>query len=398
MSTNTPRLHALDNLRAVMMWLGVVIHVVVMHTVGRSPLPWHDRATTPLADFLMAFIHSFRMPVFFIVAGFFVAMLAQQRGPGGMLKHRFRRIAVPFLVFWPLVLITTMVMVLLYVHNAHHGRFGIDEALAPRVPGKPLLNTMHLWFLYLLWWLAVLTAGWQWVSRRLPAAVAQTAPRLLQRLISRWWGPVVLTLPLVLASLGHPYGILAPQGSLLPHWSEWLHNGLFFAAGVVLYGARETLLPLYTRHAWACLAAGLPFFLASGAIVGLAQQGRALPHSEAWTAFAYNLTSWLWSAALIGLFLRYLPRRRPLLAYLSDSAYWVYIVHFPLTVLFGALLYDAPLGALPKMLANITLTTAACLLTYQAIVRGRWIGRLLNGAARPVPPLTAGKLVDQKAT
>lgn len=388
--TPAARLHALDNLRAVMMWLGIVIHVIAMFTVGRSPLPWHDSTSTRVADLAMAFIHAFRMPVFFIVAGFFVAMLVQQRGIEGMVRHRFRRIALPFLVFWVPVVVATIVAVLLYVFNARHGRFGIDATLFTPPPGRPMVNTMHLWFLYLLWWLALLAAGAFAIGRRLPAAWARVLPQGLRLLISRWWGPLVLTLPLVLAGLGHPHGVVAPHGSLLPHWSEWLHNGLFFAAGLALYGARDTLLPLYARHAWPLALAGVPFFLAAGGLVEAVQQGRAPAHATAWTAAAYNLATWCWSGAAIGLFLRYLPRRRPLLAYLADSAYWVYLVHFPLTVAFGALLWHAPLPALAKIGLNIALTTATCLLAYQALVRGRWIGRLLNGTPKPVAAAAAG--------
>src|SRR5262245_36432202 len=72
------RLHSLDNLRAVMMWLGIVLHAAVNHiTVPIAAIPWRDRAVAPAADLIFIFIHSFRMPVFFIVAGFFVALLAR---------------------------------------------------------------------------------------------------------------------------------------------------------------------------------------------------------------------------------------------------------------------------------------------------------------------------------
>jgi hypothetical protein len=189
----------------------------------------------------------------------------------------------------------------------------------------------------------------------------------------------VLTLPLLVASLGHLKGIVSPQGSLLPHWSEWLHNGLFFATGLTLYGARGVLLPLYARHAWRCAALGLLVFIVFLVLGDLARRGFAVPQADLWMAATYNLASWWWSAAAIGLFLRYLPSQRPTLAYLADSAYWVYLVHFPLTIAAGALLLHAPLGALAKMLLNITLTTAVCLASYQLLVRGRWIGRLLNG-------------------
>ena len=93
------RLHAFDNLRAIMMWLGIVLHVALNHTTGQSPLPWRDSQTTPLADFVLMFIHAFRMPVFFILAGFFVAFLVARRGALGMLRHRMRRLLLPFAIF-----------------------------------------------------------------------------------------------------------------------------------------------------------------------------------------------------------------------------------------------------------------------------------------------------------
>ena len=388
MQASKSRVHALDNLRAVMMWLGIVIHVAVMHMQGPSPINWHDPARTQVADLLVAFIHVFRMPAFFIVAGFFVAMLLEQRGPGAMLKHRFRRIALPFLLFWPPLLVAGALALLVHAHVAAHGTPGLDPTLLPPPPpGRPMLNTMHLWFIYLLWWLAAATAGLAVLARRLPPAWRAAPAGLLRRLVGAWWGPLPLTLPLLLASTGHLNGIVAPHGSLLPHWSEWVHNGVFFVAGLALYGARDTLLPLYARRAWWCAALGLPPFVVVLVLGGLAQRGVAVPLADGWMALTYNLATWWWSAALIGFFVRYLPARRRGLAYLADSAYWVYLVHFPLTVAFGAMLLQAPLGAGAKMVLNIGLTTAACLASYQLAVRGRWIGRLLNGphAARRRP-------------
>lgn len=378
---NTPhRLHSLDNLRASMMWLGIVLHVSVNHLVGESPLPWRDSATSRVADLLLAFIHAFRMPVFFMLAGFFVALLVQRRGWRAMLAHRFKRIALPFLLFWPPIVVVSVVMVMLFVHRMVRGSFGLDPAVMPPGDGRPLLNTMHLWFLYLLWWLVLATALVAWLGRAVPVAWRSVMAQAVTRLGASWWGPLLLCLPLVLAGAPYRHGLVTPLGALLPPPAEWLHNGMFYAFGWFLYQARETLLPLYTRRWARYLLAGLPFFLATGALVELARQPAGLPHEALWVAFSYNLCGWLWSFGLIGLFLRHLPQHRPVLAYLADSAYWVYLVHMPLTIGFGALLYGGTLGALPKMLLNITLTTLVCLLSYQLLVRGRWIGRLLNGS------------------
>ncbi len=386
MDTNE-RLHSLDNLRAAMMWLGIVLHVATQHLTGYSPLPWRDPATSRWADLLVALIHTFRMPVFFIVAGFFVALLVQRRGLRGMLGHRFKRLALPFLLFWPPILTGMALLVIVYLHRANTGAWGLDLSLRPTMGDKPLVNTMHLWFLYQLWWFAVLTVVVGTLTRRLPPAWLALAAGLLRRLGRAWWGFGVLALPLAAVGAAYPHGIVAPLGSLLPPLAEWVHNGLFFVFGLALYGARAELLAWYTRRHPAYLLAGLPFFLASGALVKAVEQGVAIPQAEAWIALLYNAATWLWSFGLIGAFLRYLPQRNAVLGYLCESSYWVYLVHMLGTIGFGALVLTWPVAAGWKMLANIVLTTVVALLSYQLLVRHTWVGRLLNG---PRPGVAAG--------
>src|SRR3546814_1420117 len=43
------------------------------------------------------------MPLFFLVAGFFAAWVIDRRGGGALARQRVRRIALPFLLAWPLV-------------------------------------------------------------------------------------------------------------------------------------------------------------------------------------------------------------------------------------------------------------------------------------------------------
>lgn len=374
-----PRLHALDNLRALMMWLGIVLHVAAIHMVRPSPLPWRDGARTPAADLLMAFIHAFRMPVFFILAGFFVALLLEQRGPAGLARHRLLRLGLPFAVFWPPLFLACGTLALLFVHRMARGSWGLDLALleaSPAMPRGP--NTLHLWFLWMLLWFSLFTAAVARLRERLPLRAIGAVAGLLQRLGRAWWGFALLALPLAAAGWRYPEGLLAPGGSFLPPAAEWLHNGIFFAFGLALFHQQWQLFAQLQRRWPVHAAGGLLFFLATGALL----ERQAHP---GWIAFAYGCTSWLWSFALIGAALRWFASPRPVLAWLADSSYWVYLVHMPLTIGFGALLFGMDGSAGMKMAANIAATTGVCLASYQLFVRTTWVGLLLNGRRRPHP-------------
>jgi peptidoglycan/LPS O-acetylase OafA/YrhL len=368
------RLPGLDNLRALMMWLGIVLHVCVIYVAGEPVLPWRDDQRTRLADLLMAFIHAFRMPVFFILAGFFVAMLLQARGARGLAAHRLRRLALPFAVFWPVIYLLNGIAALAFMHLMARGTWGLDMALRPRgptIPDGP--STGHLWFLWMLLWFSLATALLAGLQRRRAVALWHHAATLLQWLGASWWGWIVLTLPLVLAGWTYPRGLIAPSGLFLPRWQEWLHNGVFYAFGLALFHHQWDLFALFQRRWKAHAAAGLVLFLATGALI------ERRPDAAVWIALAYNACSWLWSFAAIGMALRMLPRRSALLAYLADSSYWVYLVHMPLTIVFGALLFGLPWPALAKIGINIAATTALCLASYQLFVRHTPVSMLLNG-------------------
>ena len=108
----TERLHALDSLRAIMMMLGIVLHSSNTYVIADYGASWPLKdpgSTSLIMDWLSSFIHAFRMPIFFVVAGFFASLLFHERSATKMIKNRVNRILLPFLIFvvvlWPLVMI-----------------------------------------------------------------------------------------------------------------------------------------------------------------------------------------------------------------------------------------------------------------------------------------------------
>ena len=75
--TTASRLHYMDSMRSVLMLLGVVLHAA--RPYDSNDWQVKDAARLELLDGLVAGIHLFRMPAFFVVAGYFAMYLLVRR-------------------------------------------------------------------------------------------------------------------------------------------------------------------------------------------------------------------------------------------------------------------------------------------------------------------------------
>ncbi len=78
------------------MLMGIALHSA-MSFFG-APWPVQDSQQLPLLGLLVASIHGFRMALFFLVSGFFTAMLWRKRGAMALLKQRTQRVLIPLLI------------------------------------------------------------------------------------------------------------------------------------------------------------------------------------------------------------------------------------------------------------------------------------------------------------
>jgi peptidoglycan/LPS O-acetylase OafA/YrhL len=103
------RLHDLDALRAFAMLLGIGLHGALAY-VTFPYWPAYDTHHSVWFDLFVEMIHGFRMPLFFLLSGFFTTMLWRRRGLASLIKHRVKRILLPLLLFMITVIpITNMV-------------------------------------------------------------------------------------------------------------------------------------------------------------------------------------------------------------------------------------------------------------------------------------------------
>lgn len=103
---SSKRHHDLDALRAFAMLLGILLHGTLSF-VGTPIWPAQDTQQNGELGIIPQAIHGFRMPVFFLMSGFFTAMMWRKRGVWRLLAHRLRRILLPLvlgvIVFVPML-------------------------------------------------------------------------------------------------------------------------------------------------------------------------------------------------------------------------------------------------------------------------------------------------------
>ena len=77
------------------MLLGIVLHAALVYIPPQGAWLVQDVERHAGFGWFVSAVHGFRMPLFFLVSGFFTAMLWRKRGVRALLWHRFRRIVLP---------------------------------------------------------------------------------------------------------------------------------------------------------------------------------------------------------------------------------------------------------------------------------------------------------------
>ncbi|MEM1110813.1 MAG: acyltransferase family protein [Pseudomonadota bacterium] len=381
------RLHGLDFLRAIMMSLGVVLHSAQLYLTLPIVDYYWDSARSFSMDALLIFINTFRMPVFYLLSGFFTALLLARHGERAMLNNRYRRLVVPFLLYLPPLALVMTILKVVARHVMATGEIGFDPGWM-EYPRGIWDNTHNLWFLYYL----ILYVGTLWLLVRLWAYLPDSARTRLgdwarnTPVYSAW---IFLPLCLSLAALGSiSYaGRLAGSLSFVPYIPTYLYFALCFSVGWLLYqrlGDLDVLALRWGRHmllATLALGLGVAAFFSKGTP---GHPNYAALHALLSVATGFSMGFYM--LGFVGLFSRYFQDNNPWIRYFSDSAYWVFIFHSVPLVILGLALHAWEVPAELKFLVVCAGTSVTCLVTYQLFVRNGRIGEVLNGRRyRSVP-------------
>lgn len=388
----TPRYHYMDNLRALALLIGVIFHAgasysYIIHLVW----PTADTSSSILMDYALWFFHTFRMPLFFLIAGFFAHLLLQKRGTTGFIKHRLLRITLPFVVFWPLMLIS---MIALFVYAAKHMpvhtflidmiRLGMENPEAMKGQ-KPPLSTTHLWFLYYLSMFCLIIAVLEKaraIGERVIAVLVHPVSLLLVF-------PLLSTLCLIRKFVPHP----APESIIPEGWALGFF-GLFFLVGWALFVRQEILAKFQNYTPWLVISVIVNFGIFAYALPPqiTVEAGMAMQHTPPpldahaiLRVIATGLMAWHASLLCLAWGQRWLNQASAVMRYIADGSYWVYIIHIPVVFYLQLYFHTKELPLLVEFLLISMITLGVGYLSYALLVRHTPIGWWLNGRKKKAP-------------
>ena len=415
------RYHGLDFVRAIAMLLGVVLHVTVFFMPPAAYTGFFTWAAGEYHGDVLNYaashtIHLFRMQLFFLMAGFFAELVIERKGLVHLVIDRSKRILIPFLAGAIIgVPILEMVVHFPLFSNKLDG-MGLFEQFQSLIlwgtfsekPSFHHAGLAHYWFLYYLLIHYIFHALLKTSLSSFMKPIRQFMGKVLAFTIQRKYGFILL------GALAFPFHYALPDLFFWPTGLETAINdiayyALFYVVGAVLYDNRH-LLQLLANQSWRYLLISIPFLLyihePSHRLHGSASvitdiTTWSLFESKTWEFTGWRLWSegiffggwkkiiivfirvqlcWLLCFAFIGLAQRYLNRPSAFIRYLTDSAYWVFWIHLPITFGFSKLVLQIEsLNSLTKCYLVLVVSLIVIYWSYNVLVRYSLLGDYFMG-------------------
>lgn len=376
------RIHGLDALRAVAMLLGVLLHATIAYRVEDAPFWIYDKEYGNIVlDFIYFFIHSFRMPLFYLVAGFFCRFLYYKRTEKEFIKNRWMRVGLPFII--GLITIVPLSMFPLRVYYAvFNSNLTWEDAYRRsflQMFGRN--GVAHLWFLYdLLMYYAVVV-----VIKKLSKKFAGIA-NFFQK-FSKWlhstrfnnalWLMLLSTGVFVILIRDERLFVLADTYLMPREYSYILFYGYFFTLGWLIHKRQDLLQDLIKNY----LQLIIPALIICAAlfyieITQLLYKSRIVFYCG---KFSGSVLIVLFTLGFTGFFLRFFQEQSKVWRYISDASYWIYLVHMGMVLAFQLFFLNSSVPGFVRFLLSFAIPLFTALATYQLFVRYTFIGTVLHG-------------------
>jgi uncharacterized protein (DUF2147 family) len=381
------RRYDIDWLRVSATYLLLFFHVGMVF----NPAPFYHirNANQSFAMLIVCgFISLWHMPLFFLLAGWSAFSSLSVRNTGGFLRERFFRLFVPLVAGCVLLMPAIKYLELssgldanytgLYVAPSLQEGFRqvIPSGLPAAAPfDESFLSFLPTFFTHLsrftwahLWFVAYLltfTLLYLPLFRRI-----LDSRKRFERGVSALWvyGPI-LPLAIVQVTMRERWPGLQ---NLVDDWANFAYYSTFLIAGFALarFPALEEAMHRERKRALVvALAATLVLLL--GVLGVFSSPGILLANTA--------IAGWCFVVALLGWARQKLSFSTGMLAYLTESAFPVYLLHQLAIVVPGYFLIRLPLGLWTKFFLLLAVSTATTIAIYHLLVRPFSVPRFLCG-------------------
>lgn len=374
------RIYGIDALRAVAMLLGIVLHSSIAYKANHHRNWIHDDQFNNAGfDLLYFFIHSFRMPVFFLIAGFFCRLLYYKIGEKQFIIHRWKRVAIPFIFGVILIVPVSLIPYSIYF-NQYILEAGRSEAIRTALQNVFRYSGLaHLWFLYdlLIFYTCMLV---------IMRAASFSPIKKAFNAFDRWWARrsfknagwlILISIPVFFSLLPDKELFVLTDTYVIPRRI----NNLFFYGFLFITGwcmhKRMDIFSLLADKFKLLITGGLMLCLVLfyTEFRGLLQE----PWVHVLAKYAAAMQVVLLTLGSIGLFLHFFKSESWFWKYVSDSSYWIYLVHLGLVTGMQLWFLNSNVPGILRFPLVLLVALLVTIASYQWLVRYTFIGNILHG-------------------
>ncbi|EKN71553.1 hypothetical protein BABA_00925 [Neobacillus bataviensis LMG 21833] len=337
-------------------WIRVLatIAVFLYHcSMFFNPFPWHVKNNEQDSGWILAFslfVGSWLMPIFIAVSGISVVYTLQKRTAAVYIRERLLRLGVP-LLFGVIFLTPPQVYIERITHNQFNGSF-IDFLphyldgvyLSIGGTGNFAFFGLHLWYLLVLLVFSLLTLPlFKKIGRKNKFSFVH-----------------FFILPIVLFLVGPIKTVNLGGWDIVYYLVLFIYGYYFFSNEAFKPALQKTIKFHFTIAVFTSLVFIVWFMKA------VPQPGTI---NDILFYAVHTVNCWSWLLCIFFLADKYLSVPNRFLTYGSEASMPFYVLHQPVIVLLGFLMYDLPWPIPVKLIFLIAASFVIIMLLYHLIIR-----------------------------
>jgi glucan biosynthesis protein C len=373
----------MDALRGALMALGVLLHSSQVYNPDNNWLI-HSSLSVPAARDMVNVIHLFRMPAFFIVAGFFCLLTIRKYGSGKFLKLRVERVLIPLFV-------TAITLNMLQTWLLDASGSIIFEPFSYLRKGEWV---SHLWFLIDLFVFVLATYIGAVLMARIPPKTLACAKQCAECVSLEF---VLLVLPfsyLAILAIAKVEPSLYEKILGLFSVYELLYYFQFFCFGIALHWL-DRWFNRFTQFSF--VRSGT--FIVIWALVNASTSVLTNNIYLVLDAYADSLLIWIGCYHIFAVFKMIADRPSNFSRFVASVSYTVYLFHHLLVIAFGLLFIRLEIGgSFGLALLSAIVLLCGILIDATFVSRFNWASYLYNGIRlqdRPWPAQSMKSKVER---